>query len=41
MVKVSYRYSCGCGFSTDNEEEGKKHVKETKHKLDIKGMIVP
>ena len=41
MVKATYHYTCGCGFTATNEETAKQHVEETKHKLDIKGMMVP
>ena len=41
MVKTTTHYSCGCGFTSDNEAAAKQHVEESKHKLDIKGMIVP
>jgi len=41
MVKATYHYSCGCGFTADNEAMARKHVEDTKHKLDIRGMMVP
>ncbi|GAI09806.1 unnamed protein product [marine sediment metagenome] len=41
MVKTSTYYSCGCGFTADNMAAAKKHVEETKHKLDLRGMMVP
>jgi predicted adenine nucleotide alpha hydrolase (AANH) superfamily ATPase len=41
MVKIYLKANCGCGFSTDDIEKAKKHVEETKHKMDILGGITP
>ena len=41
MAKVSYHYSCGCGFTTTDEDEAKQHANEKQHKLDVKGMVTP
>ena len=41
MVKIQYRYTCGCGFSTDLEKKALEHVKETKHTMDVKGSVTP
>jgi len=41
MVKATYHYTCGCGFTATSEAAAKQHVEETGHKLDIKGMMVP
>lgn len=41
MVKTSYIYTCGCGFTTTKETEAVEHVKETGHKMDVKGSVVP
>jgi hypothetical protein len=41
MAKVTYHYSCGCGFKTDKESEALKHASEKKHTLDVKGQVTP
>lgn len=41
MVKVTHYFTCGCGYNTENIEEAKNHVKETGHKMDLKGMVTP
>jgi hypothetical protein len=41
MAKVYLKASCGCGFNTDYVEKTKKHVDETKHKMDVLGKITP
>jgi len=41
MVKIYYRYSCGCGFTTEQEDKAIEHVKETKHIMDVKGSVTP
>jgi len=41
MVKIKYRYTCGCGFNTEQEEKALEHVKETGHIMDVKGSVTP
>jgi hypothetical protein len=41
MAKVYLKASCGCGFNTDDVEKAKKHVDETRHKMDVLGKITP
>jgi hypothetical protein len=41
MARISYRYSCGCGFVTEKEAEALKHANEKKHILDVQGQVTP
>lgn len=41
MAKAYYRYSCGCGFTTDDEEKALQHADEKNHILSVKGSVVP
>jgi hypothetical protein len=38
-VKVYLKANCGCGFTTDDIEKAKDHVKETGHTMDVFGQI--
>ena len=39
MAKISIKYSCGCGFSTENILEAVVHSDTCKHSLDVNGRI--
>ena len=41
MVKTTTFFSCGCGFTTKSAEAAEDHVKNTGHKMDVKGMVTP
>lgn len=40
-VKFFYKYSCGCGFVTLDEEKAVEHVRETAHSMDTIGSVRP
>lgn len=40
-VEAFYKYSCGCGFVTLDEEKAIKHIRETAHVMDIQGSAGP
>ena len=41
MARVSYHYSCGCGYTTENEERALEHSQKEGHIMDVKGNVVP
>ena len=40
MAKVNIKYSCGCGYQTENIAEAVLHSDQNKHSLDVIGRIV-
>ena len=41
MAKVTYYYSCGCGFLTEKEKEALKHSEKKKHIMVVRGSVTP
>lgn len=38
-VKLTVRFSCGCGFNCDRGREAVSHCEETKHTLTVNGIV--
>ena len=41
MAKSTIKFSCGCGFITDNPLEAAVHADTAGHKVDAHGLVVP
>lgn len=39
QVKLSVRFSCGCGFNCDRGKEAVGHSEQTGHTLTVSGVV--
>ena len=41
MASIQVKYRCGCGYSTNSQDEAVEHSDHNKHTIPVLGYIMP